>query len=250
MKPLDGGAEEIARALGGHRSGRGWSCRCPAHEDRAPSLSLADGADGRLLVRCFAGCSFEDIRRRCAGSGCSRGARLAAPARPGRDGAAAGCRGGRSREAAAAGGGMLGRDGADRRHAGRGDTCALAASAARCQRACGFTPICWHKSAKRLPALVAGVQGVDGRGLGVQRTYLAEPGRKADVEPPKASLGPVGGGAVRLCHGPGALLVCEGVETGLALVDALAADRGVRCGRRWARPAWPGSSCRQAAASW
>ena len=48
--------EALARALGGRRCGRGWSCRCPAHDDRDPSLSLALGADGRLLVHCFANC--------------------------------------------------------------------------------------------------------------------------------------------------------------------------------------------------
>jgi hypothetical protein len=50
--------ERIARALGGRRSGDGWLCRCPAHDDRDPSLSLGIGADGRLLAHCFAGCDF------------------------------------------------------------------------------------------------------------------------------------------------------------------------------------------------
>jgi hypothetical protein len=36
--------------------GRGWIARCPAHEDRDASLSVAAGDDGRVLVRCFAGC--------------------------------------------------------------------------------------------------------------------------------------------------------------------------------------------------
>lgn len=37
--------------------GRGqWSARCPAHEDRSPSLSVKETADGRLLVHCFGGC--------------------------------------------------------------------------------------------------------------------------------------------------------------------------------------------------
>jgi hypothetical protein len=54
--------ETIARALGGEaRSGRGWLVCCPAHEDRSPSLSLADGDGGRLLVQCFAGCEARDV---------------------------------------------------------------------------------------------------------------------------------------------------------------------------------------------
>jgi putative DNA primase/helicase len=48
-------AESIAAALGGRRSGRGWSCKCPAHEDANPSLSIAE-RDGKLLVRCHANC--------------------------------------------------------------------------------------------------------------------------------------------------------------------------------------------------
>ncbi len=38
------------------RSGRGWLCRCPAHEDRSASLSIAEAEDGRALLHCFAGC--------------------------------------------------------------------------------------------------------------------------------------------------------------------------------------------------
>jgi hypothetical protein len=43
------------------RNGKGWSARCPAHEDRHPSLSIATGDDGRALVNCHAGCSVEAI---------------------------------------------------------------------------------------------------------------------------------------------------------------------------------------------
>lgn len=39
-----------------HKSGEGWVSTCPAHEDRAPSLSVGRGADGRALVYCHAGC--------------------------------------------------------------------------------------------------------------------------------------------------------------------------------------------------
>ncbi len=37
-------------------AGRGWKALCPAHEDTRPSLSIASGDGGRVLVKCFAGC--------------------------------------------------------------------------------------------------------------------------------------------------------------------------------------------------
>lgn len=40
---------------------RGWMARCPAHEDRSPSLSVSLGDDGRTLLRCFAGCSAAEV---------------------------------------------------------------------------------------------------------------------------------------------------------------------------------------------
>ena len=43
------------------RSGAGWQARCPAHEDRTPSLTISEGDDGRTLVHCHAGCTAEDI---------------------------------------------------------------------------------------------------------------------------------------------------------------------------------------------
>ena len=48
-------AEIIGHALGGRRSGRDWLAKCPAHDDRSPSLSIAE-RDGRVLVYCHAGC--------------------------------------------------------------------------------------------------------------------------------------------------------------------------------------------------
>jgi hypothetical protein len=38
-----------------------WIACCPAHEDRSPSLSVKETADGTVLVKCFAGCSVDDI---------------------------------------------------------------------------------------------------------------------------------------------------------------------------------------------
>lgn len=38
-----------------------WMAKCPAHEDREASLSLAVGTDGKALMRCHAGCATAAI---------------------------------------------------------------------------------------------------------------------------------------------------------------------------------------------
>ena len=43
------------------RCSKGWSARCPAHEDRQPSLSVSEGDDGRVLVNCHAGCTVDAV---------------------------------------------------------------------------------------------------------------------------------------------------------------------------------------------
>lgn len=54
--------DELLSSLEGvRRSGSGHVARCPAHDDRNPSLSIAPGDDGRILLHCHAGCSFEDV---------------------------------------------------------------------------------------------------------------------------------------------------------------------------------------------
>src|SRR4051794_10229705 len=46
-------------AIRGH--GDYWMAQCPSHPDRAPSLSVREGDDGRALVYCQAGCSFDAV---------------------------------------------------------------------------------------------------------------------------------------------------------------------------------------------
>jgi len=43
------------------RSGGEWKARCPAHDDRSPSLSIGEGDDGRALINCHAGCDATDV---------------------------------------------------------------------------------------------------------------------------------------------------------------------------------------------
>ena len=40
--------------------GRYLAC-CPAHPDKHPSLNVRELDDGRILVKCFAGCSVEEV---------------------------------------------------------------------------------------------------------------------------------------------------------------------------------------------
>ena len=53
---------DIVGALGGTWSGLVAMCRCPAHADTDPSLSIRQG-DRSILVTCFAGCRREDVLR-------------------------------------------------------------------------------------------------------------------------------------------------------------------------------------------
>lgn len=54
-------AAELASRIGARKLGRGWCARCPAHEDRRPSLTIGEGRDGRTLLHCWAGCPVENI---------------------------------------------------------------------------------------------------------------------------------------------------------------------------------------------
>lgn len=62
MKPVSGA---VQLALDGlrkvKRGGVGWTALCPAHNDTKCSLSIGEGDDGRVLLRCFANCRTEAI---------------------------------------------------------------------------------------------------------------------------------------------------------------------------------------------
>ena len=45
---------------GVRRVGRGWTARCPAHDDHQNSLSLSR-SDGKWLLKCHAGCGWQEI---------------------------------------------------------------------------------------------------------------------------------------------------------------------------------------------
>lgn len=53
--------EILAKLSNIKSTSKGWSAKCPGHNDGHNSLSVSEGNDGRVLLKCFAGCSFEQI---------------------------------------------------------------------------------------------------------------------------------------------------------------------------------------------
>jgi len=210
-------AAGVARALGGaRREGRDWRCRCPVHSGR--SLTLADGRYG-LLIRCWAGCPTRDVlaelRRMSLLSGRSDAMRSTLPATIHRSGRADAVR----RIAVAHCVWKAARDArgtpVTRYLTGRGITIPLPPS------------LRWAPALRRAdgtdgPAMVAQVVGLDGELTGVHRTWLHRDDRGEWCRRDRASLGPVGGGAVRLAPAAETLLVAEGIETALAAIQATA----------------------------
>jgi hypothetical protein len=102
-------------------------------------------------------------------------------------------------------------------------------------RALRFHPALHNREVdKPLPAMIAAVSGPDGKFAAVHRTWLECSGgvwRKARLESPKMAFGRLAGGCIRLWRGAGgkplsqapageALVVAEGIETGLSVAIA------------------------------
>lgn len=214
-------AETIAKALGGRKAGAGWTARCPAHDDRTPSLSIRDADANKVLVRCHAGCDQERVIAALRGRGLwgENGPRSTpwTPRRkpverePDRDDAR------RTAMALAIWQSATPAPG----------TPVAAYLASRGihlppSDALGFHAGLKHPSGGFWPAMVALVtHGVDETPIAVHRTFLARNGGgKAPVDPQKMMLGPCRGGAVCLADPGDVLMVGEGIETCLAAMQA------------------------------
>ena len=52
----------ISRLDGVKETGHGkYVARCPAHDDKSPSLAIKECSDGRILIHDFAGCETENV---------------------------------------------------------------------------------------------------------------------------------------------------------------------------------------------
>jgi putative DNA primase/helicase len=199
-------AQHIGIALRGRRNGNGWlvSCPCPNHGkgrgDRSPSLSVSDGDDGRLLLRCFAGCDFADILDALKHRGLidderprlvvQKVAHVAPPLVP--------------------------------------DVGALAIWQATVDVL--ETPVDEYLNRRGIylrppmlryrpdrKSMVAAVQAPDGKVVAIQQTWLTSVGDKAS--PKRLTTGNLGAGAVRLGAVNRSMGIAEGVETALSAMQ-------------------------------
>jgi hypothetical protein len=62
-RPNDNPIDKVLHGLAGlKRVGPGkWIARCPAHDDRRPSLSIREADDGKVLLHCWIGCSAAEV---------------------------------------------------------------------------------------------------------------------------------------------------------------------------------------------
>jgi putative DNA primase/helicase len=204
-------ARRICETRGGHWSGSKGMARCPAHDDRSPSLGLTLGRSA-ILFHCFAGCSQAEV--------------LAALAREGF--AARQLFGGSSgtcplpsprelkpsanvlrlwREAR-----LISGSPAKAYLEARGITAASSAL-----RFHPRTPLGPRGSVQFLPAMLAAV-GLDEGAIAIHRTFLdpVKPA-KARFAKPKRALGALHGGAVRLfAPTDDRLGLAEGIESALS----------------------------------
>ncbi len=214
-------AELIAKALGGRKIGSGWSARCPTHDDRTPSLSLRDTSDGKVLVRCHAGCNQDQVIAYLKASDLwpkssqrplrnNESRRLLRPPEPDRDDLK------RSRAAL-----FLWQT--TRSACGTLVETYLRSRGIRLPftPTLRFHPHLKHPSGDYLPAMIALVtRGTDNVPLAIHRTFIAHNGTgKAMVESQKMMLGPCRGGAVRLAEPGNLLMIGEGIETCLAAMQ-------------------------------
>jgi 5S rRNA maturation endonuclease (ribonuclease M5) len=55
---------DLVRQLDAKQKGDGWIALCPAHEDHDPSLSIGEGKNGRILLKCLGGCDVKAVLER------------------------------------------------------------------------------------------------------------------------------------------------------------------------------------------
>lgn len=207
------------------RAGNEWKACCPFHSDRTPSFTIYSGGERFCCFGCGAQGDVLDFIQRVHGVVLVEAARMLGAgdlptvqfaSRPCADVAPLDT--GRLEEARAIWRAAVPVEGtvAEAYLRWRG----LAVDPPMSLR---YAELRYGRRGPELPCLVCCVSSPEGPISGVHRIFLAPDGcGKADVPKPKLSLGKVSGGAIRLAPLDGGdLIVCEGPEDGLSLLQVL-----------------------------
>jgi putative DNA primase/helicase len=198
------GVRDLAARLDLKRSGRGWRGMCPACGYDGGAFVLAASRTGKLLAWC-ASCQDRDAIARAIGRDA-----LSYPVsdEPARRPTEKEKKRGRALSLWYCSVSAVGTPAAT--YLSRRGLTDLASSPTL-----RFCAECPHPEGGKFLAMVALVTDTSGASLAVHRTFITRDGRKASVEPTKASLGPVWGGVIRL-HPLAAdkpLVIGEGIES-------------------------------------
>jgi len=217
MRSEDTDLGRLVEGLRARRSASGWTARCPAHNDRTPSLSIGR-RDGRVLLHCFGGCTqaevLDALRRR--GLWIERERRERSQHR-----SPLSERGTRAL-------GLRFWHEAIQLYPGAWPAELVTYFATRglmpfepCP-ALRFHPRLPHSRGVALPAMLALATDADNRPAAVQATYLRADGNgKANIDPVRKTFGSARGAAVRLMEGDDVLMLGEGVESVLSVLQAV-----------------------------
>lgn len=203
--PASQRAKAIVESLGGIWRGSRGECRCPAHDDHGPSLSVRLG-ERAILFHCFAGCDTRDVLLALRQRKLHDGSPLAMPAaRSGPDHGALAQRLWKASVPIP-----------DTPAAAYLQARGLAGAYPRCLRYNPQTIVGSGARRKTYPAMIAAVEN-DGGVVAVQRTCLD----LADIlhkplPKPKIALGLLGNAAIRLAPANDELGLAEGIEDALS----------------------------------
>ena len=217
-------AKEIAEALNGAPSGRGWVCRCPnsLHRDSKPSFSIEDGDSGRPVFHCFGGCTQDELIDALRGEGLwpDRSERREGSKPKGADKDKTPPNVKWAREAWNKSR-VIDPAKPHPYFLARGiDTTRFAFL----HYTLRIDPEAKHKASDTIgPAVIALVTDLASNGVGIQRTFLADgEASKRKVDPVKMSLGSVKGSAIRIGSPRTArVLVSEGPEDAMTARAAM-----------------------------
>ena len=214
-------AAQLAKALNGVREGREWKALCPAHNDHKPSLSISEGEGGKVLVKCWAGCTQDAVIAALKARGLWSvrdqhtpiqrfKPKPVLPVEEERDPARIGQALAIWDEAKPAAGTVV-----ERYLANRGLELPSLAHI-RCH------PSLRYESGSRFPAMVGLITDcTSGDLIGSHRTFLSPDGSsKAEVGKAKMMLGHSAGGVVRLAPDSSTIVLGEGIETTIAGMKA------------------------------